>query len=196
VGADRVGDARAALAAFAAAAERTGRPSALAAAARCRALLADRASAEGCFRSALRLAERASSPFDSARTELLHGARLSAEGRADEARGPLEAALTAFARLGAVPWVERAREQLLLAGFAAPEPERSPLDLLTPLELEIALAVAGGASAREAARRLFIGPRTAQLRLASAVVKLGLDAPSELTTLLGAEATVAMPALP
>jgi GMP synthase-like glutamine amidotransferase/tetratricopeptide (TPR) repeat protein len=190
--AGRPGEAQAALAGFAAAAERTGRASALAAAARCRALLADRANAEGCFTEALRLAERVSNPFDRARTELLYGACHSAAGRPAEARAPLEAALVTFDRLGAAPWAERTREQLILAGVAAPERKRSPLDVLTPLELELALAVAGGSSAREAGRRLFVGPRTAQLRLASAVVKLGLDSPSELATLLRAETTVAI----
>src|SRR5207244_13090096 len=98
----------------------------------------------------------------------------------DDARELLEAALDAFDGLGAVPWGERAREQLLLGGFPARERRRRPLDRLTPLELELALAVAGGMSPREAGRRLFVGPRTAQLRLASAVVKLGLDSPAEL----------------
>ena len=190
--ADRPVEAHAVLARFAAAAEQTGRASALAAAARCRALLADAASAEGCFAEAMRLTERVGGPFDRARTELLRGAHLSEIGRAAEARAPLETALATFDRLGAVPWSERAREQLMRAGLAAPQRKRSPLDLLTPIELELALAVAGGASAREAGSRLFIGPRTAQLRLASAVVKLGLDSPSELATVLGGETAVAI----
>jgi DNA-binding NarL/FixJ family response regulator/Arc/MetJ-type ribon-helix-helix transcriptional regulator len=191
-GADRVGEAHAVLDGFAAAAERTGRASALAAAARCRALLADDANADRLFSEALELGARVSGRFDRARTELLHGVRLSGAGRPAEARAPLEAALAAFDTLGAAPWTDRAREQLILAGLAAPERKLSPLDLLTPLELELALAVAEGASAREAGSRLFVGPRTAQLRLASVVVKLGLDSPSELATLLRAETTVAV----
>src|SRR5207253_834926 len=166
-------------------AERTGRPSALAAAARCRALLAGDADIDKRFADALRFGEDVTGPFEHARTQLLHGTRLVRAGRASEVRESLEAARVAFERLGASPWADRVHEQLLLAGVPAPSKARSPLELLTPRELEVALAVAAGASAREAASRLFLGPRTAQFRLVSALVKLGLDSPAELAAVLG-----------
>src|SRR5207247_51967 len=188
-GAGRLGDAHSALAAFASEAERTGRPSALAAAARCRGLLACDADIDSRFAEALRFGEDVTGPFEHARSRLLHATRLVRAGRGSEAREPLEAALAAFERLGASPWAGRAHEQLLLAGVPASPRNRSPLELLTPRELEVALAVAAGASAREAASRLFLGPRTAQFRLVSALVKLGLDSPAELGAVVGAEAT-------
>jgi tetratricopeptide (TPR) repeat protein len=184
----RVDEARAALASFAAEAERGGRASAHAAVARCRALLGDDTQAEQLFADALAFGEQESGPFERARTELLRGARLAAAGQRAEAREPLERGLATFDRLGANPWAQQAREQLVLAGQTPPERARRALDLLTPLELELALAVAGGASPREAGSRLFIGPRTAQLRLASAIVKLGVGSPDELAALLGVEA--------
>jgi len=186
----RADEAHAALASFAAEAERAGRGSAHAAVARCRALLDDGTQAERLFAAALEFGEEETGPFERARTELLRGARLAAAGQAAEARGPLEGALATFDRLGATPWAQRAREQLIRAGHTPPERTRRSLDLLTPLELELALAVAGGASPREAGSGLFIGPRTAQLRLASAIVKLGVGSPDDLAALLGAEAAV------
>jgi len=184
----RADEAHAALASFAAEAERAGRASAHAAVARCRALLGGGTQAEELFADALAFGEQETGPFERARTELIRGARLAAAGQRAEAREPLERGLATFDRLGANPWAQQAREQLVLAGQTPPERARRALDLLTPLELELALAVAGGASPREAGSRLFIGPRTAQLRLASAIVKLGVGSPDELAALLGVEA--------
>ncbi len=77
------------------------------------ALLAENgeAAARG-FAAALRLYEKADRPFDRARTQLLYGERLRRDRRRTEARAPLGAALETFERLGAIPWAERARQEL------------------------------------------------------------------------------------
>ena len=54
------------------------------------------------------------------------------------------------------------------------------IDRLSARELEVALASAEGGSPAEIAERLFLGPRTVELQLASAAIKLGLKSTAEL----------------
>jgi DNA-binding CsgD family transcriptional regulator len=175
---------------------RTQRPSALAGAARCRALLADEHVLDACFGEALAADEDVTGPFERARTQLLYGERLAGADRLDEARERLATALMTFERLGAEPWAARARAGIRVAGGTPPERRTSPLDRLTPRELEVALATVEGASVREVASRLFMGPRTAQRHLATAIVKLGLESPAELRGLLLLQAVPAPGAAP
>jgi DNA-binding NarL/FixJ family response regulator len=131
-------------------------------------------------------------PFERARTELLYGRRLSAARRTDEAGEHVVTAFATFERLGAGRWAHQAGEQIAAAGGAAPEPVRDLLERLTPLELEVALVAADGVAAREAAARLFLGPRSAQLHLASALAKLQLDDPGQLRGVMGERSSVAL----
>jgi len=64
----------------------------------------------------------------------------------------------------------------------------SPMERLAPRELDVALAAGGGLSAREIAERLFLGPRTVELDLAKAAIKLGVESPAELASVLRADA--------
>jgi GMP synthase-like glutamine amidotransferase/DNA-binding CsgD family transcriptional regulator len=186
--AGRIEDAREALDRFGRDAERAGRPSALAAAARCRGLLADDAELDEAFAQALSAPPDTVGPFERARTELLHGSRLAERGRLDQARPPLMRALATFERLGAEPWSQRARMSIMITGASPPTPRLSPMERLTPRELEVALAATGGMSAREIAERLFLGPRTVELHLAKAAIKLGLESPAELASVLRTDA--------
>jgi GMP synthase-like glutamine amidotransferase/DNA-binding CsgD family transcriptional regulator/tetratricopeptide (TPR) repeat protein len=184
--AGRVEDAREALDRFQREAERTRRPSALAAASRCRALLADASELDAAFAPSLAAGEEATGPFERARTELLYGLRLAEADRTQDAHRILAGAFTEFEHLGAEPWAERARQGILRTGGTLPAPQVSVLERLSPRELEVALAAVEGASAREIAERLFLGPRTVELQLASAVIKLGLGSSAELASVLPA----------
>jgi GMP synthase-like glutamine amidotransferase/DNA-binding CsgD family transcriptional regulator len=185
--AGRTEDARQALDRFKREAERTGRPSALAAASRCGALLADDSELDAAFAPPLAAGEEACGPFERARTELLYGIRLAEADRAHDAHRILTDALTAFEHLGAEPWAERARQGILRTGSTAPAPQVSVTERLSPRELEVALAAVEGGSTREIAERLFLGPRTVELQLASAVIKLGLGSSAELASILPAK---------
>jgi hypothetical protein len=89
---------------------------------RCRALLASGDEAEICFQAALDAGGGPVRPFDYARTQLAYGAWLGRRQRSGEARAPLRAAAVTFERLGASPWAERARMELLAGGAAGPGP--------------------------------------------------------------------------
>jgi DNA-binding CsgD family transcriptional regulator len=174
-------------------ARRTGRPSALAAAARCRAFLAEDRELDVQFAEALDVLESVG-PFEQARTQLLYGVRLLDAGRPDDACPIFADALAGFERLAAEPWAERARSGILTAGGTVPAARVSLTDRLSQRELEVALAAAEGGSSQEIAERLFLGPRTVQLQLAAATIKLGLDSTGELADVLRREAGRGAPA--
>jgi GMP synthase-like glutamine amidotransferase/DNA-binding CsgD family transcriptional regulator len=185
--AGRTRDAQATLDVFYAEARRTGRPSALALAARCRALLAPDSELDARFADALAPDLQTTGPFERARTELLYGSRLARVGRSLEATDHLSAALGVFEQLGARPWASRARKQIVAAGGAAPSEQIDRLDRLVPLELEVAVAAGAGAPVEDIAHRLFLGARSARLLKASAMAKLGVESTPELVAALGHE---------
>jgi DNA-binding NarL/FixJ family response regulator len=126
----------------------------------------------------------ASGPFDQARTELLHGLVLIKQARTAEAVEVLGGAMTTFEQLGAYSWAQLARNGIRSGGGSPPVPRLGLVERLTPLELEVAVAAAQGSSAIEISERLFLGPRTVQMQLASATIKLGLDSPAGLADVL------------
>ncbi|WP_143737521.1 helix-turn-helix transcriptional regulator [Microbispora sp. GKU 823] len=136
-------------------------------------------------------------PFEAARTGLLLGERLRRTHRPGEARAHLRAAFETFHRAGAAPWARRAHGELRAAGEsmrtgadAAAVPEAIPdvggtaLDTLTPQELRIATLVAGGATSKEIAARLFLSPRTVEYHLYKIYPKLGITSRTELARLV------------
>ena len=168
-------------------AERTRRPSALALASRCRALLAPESELDARFDDALRPSVETTGPFERARTELLYGYRLARIGRSSEAADRLSVALRVFDELGAEPWARRAREQIIATGAVAPRPHTNRVSRLAPLELEVAFAVGAGTPLRDVARNLFLSPRTARLLEASAMAKLGVESTAQLVVALASE---------
>jgi len=154
-------------------ARRTDRAIAYALAARCRSLLAPDDTFEQSFSTALRWHAQASRPFECARTQLCFGERLRRAKQRARAREQLQAAWKIFSDLGARPWEERCRAEITASGLRLAPTRHAPADLLTPQELQVALAVAAGATNREAACRLFIAPKTVEYHLRHIYDKLG-----------------------
>jgi hypothetical protein len=121
VRADRVADAERELSIFEQECRQTERPSALAALASCRGLLASPDVVDKLFRESLAYGSDVVGPFDHARTLLAYGRRLRAVGRAGEAVEHLEGAFTGFAQLEAEPWLAQARSELEACGAIPPD---------------------------------------------------------------------------
>lgn len=161
----------------------TGRVWAVAAAARCRGMLAAGSDVTA-FAEALTLFEKLASPFERARTELRLGERLRRLRRPAEAREPLRTALSTFDVLGAEPWVEHAEAELAAAGDRARRRSPTASGRLTPQEIRIASLVADGATNRQIAATLFLSPKTVAYHLAKVFEKLGLTSRAQLAALV------------
>jgi DNA-binding CsgD family transcriptional regulator len=172
------------LAAFGQWAEIAGAHWALAAAARCRGLLAEPETATEHYDEAERRSVDAGPrPFDEARTQLLYGETLRRLRRRGQSREQLRAALETFERLGATPWAERARTELRASGETAQRRDGTGLTELTPQELQIARLAREGASNPEIASALFLSRRTVEYHLHKVFTKLGIASRLELTRL-------------
>jgi DNA-binding CsgD family transcriptional regulator len=159
---------------------------ALAAAARCRGLLADEGF-EADFARAVELQEELGAPFEIARSELCLGERLRRNRRRKEARSILRSAIERFERLGAAPWVERANAELRASGETMQPGAIIATNELTPQELQVALAVAKGATNREAGAALFLSPKTIEAHLGRIYRKLDIRSRTQLAALLARE---------
>jgi DNA-binding CsgD family transcriptional regulator len=164
-------------------AERLHRPSALAAALRCRGLLAAAAGnvddSLGLFERALAEHEEVELPFDRARTLLAYGAALRRAKRKADARKALEGAAAAFQALGAEVFAERARSELARIGG-----RRRSEGGLTPTERQIAGLVAEGRSNKEVAAALFVSVKTVEANLSRVYAKLGIRSRAALASRL------------
>ncbi|NRQ32395.1 AAA family ATPase [Nonomuraea sp. NN258] len=167
----------------------TARPWAEAVGLRCTALRSEGAAADAAYARAVVLHGRGGRPFERARTELLYGEWLRRNRRRAESRPLLESALEIFERLGARPWIERARNELRAAGKrhqTGDLGERAAADvaaLLTAQELQIVRMAADGMSNREIGARLFLSPRTVGYHLHKAFPKLNVASRGELARL-------------
>ena len=161
-------------------AERAQRKWALAAAARCRGLLAEPADIDAVFGRALVLHEEVPSPFERARTELAYGERLRRANRRRDARPHLRAALEAFDEVGAEPWSERAHAELRATGERVARREPDASEHLTPQELQIATLVAQGLTNREIGAQIFLSPKTVEYHLTHVYRKLDFHSRAEL----------------
>ncbi len=157
-------------------------PWSLARAARSQGLLADETSYHEHFEDALGYHDRTLDSFERGRTQLCFGERLRRSRRRIQARGQLRAAFEAFERLGAQPWAERARVELLATGETAHRRGDGTRERLTPQEFQIAHMLAAGATTREAAGRLFLSPKTVEYHLRSVYGKLGVSSRAALAT--------------
>jgi DNA-binding CsgD family transcriptional regulator len=161
----------------------TALPSALAALARCRGLLACSAEAQEQLEAALALEAGGERPFEQARTALLLGELLRRERRRIDARPYLRDALETFVRLGTTPWAERAAGELRASGETARRREVTTREDLTPQERQIARLVSEGATNKQVAAALFLSPKTVEYHLGKVFLKLGIASRAELARL-------------
>jgi len=163
------------------------RASALAAAGRCRGLLA---AARGDLQGALLLLQnalveqgRVSMPFEEARTLLALGVTRRRARMKRPAREALEQALAIFEQLGARLWVDKARAELArISGRPAPTGE------LTETERRIAALAAEGRSNKEIAVALYVTPKTVETQLSRIYRKVGVRSRTQLARQLSADA--------
>lgn len=161
-------------------AERADVAPSLAVSARCRGLIAEDGF-EGFFEEALAHHERADSPFETARTLFAYGSRLHRARRRVEGRERLRAALEIFKGLGAEPWIEQTNNELRSAGAIRRNAVADP-DELSPQEVRVARAVAGGATNKEVAAQLYLSPKTIDFHLGRVYRKLDIHSRTELAT--------------
>jgi ATP/maltotriose-dependent transcriptional regulator MalT len=128
-------------------------------------------------------------PFAHARLQLAYGLWLRRQRRSADARTPLRAAREAFDALGAVPWGERARQELRASGESSRRRTRDLSDALSPQELQIARLAAAGLSNKEIGRQLFLSHRTISSHLYRIFPKLGVTARSHLRAALQGESS-------
>lgn len=140
------------------------------------------------FRDALALHDQLAWPFERARTAMCFGEVLRRNRRRTEARGQLRAALDGFERLGAEPWAQRTRAELEATGGHAGAHRVSSSVHLTPQELQVALAVADGATNAEVAASLFLSAKTIEYHLSKIYRKAGLSSRDQLADLIAAHA--------
>jgi len=144
-----------------------------------RAVLAEDQQAEALFNDAL-AADLSHWPFERARLHLEYGAWLRRQRRLAESRTPLRVARETFDALGAVPWGERARQELTATGETSRKRTVGAWDQLTPQELQIAQMAAEGLSNREIGERLYLSHRTVGSHLYRIFPKLGVTTRAQL----------------
>ena len=145
-----------------------------------RAVLAvseDEDDAESWFEQALALHADSVRPFERARTQLAYGEHLRRQRRRVDARVHLRAALETFEDLKALPWADRAAQELRASGESARKRDQATELELTPTELQVAQLVQQGLSNREVAAQLFVSPRTVDFHLRNVFAKTGITLP-------------------
>jgi len=171
---------------FASAARSAGRVSMMAAAYRCRALLAGASGeddeAEAAVREALGYHERIAQPFERARTLLAGGCLARAAGRRGDARRRLDASLATFEALGAQLYAMRTRTELAHIPGRRRQP---PNGALTEAERRIASLALRGLTNRQIAETLFVSVRTVEANLGRVYAKRGIRSRAELAKALG-----------
>jgi DNA-binding CsgD family transcriptional regulator len=154
-------------------------PSAIAAAARCRALVlaqdGDLAGARASIEAALAAHGRLREPFELGRTSLIQGTIERRAKQKADARAALGRSEAIFAELGARLWLERAQRELARTGLT-----RSLNRELTPTELRVAELAAAGSQNKEIAGALFISVKSVEANLSRVYAKLGIRSRIEL----------------
>jgi DNA-binding CsgD family transcriptional regulator len=148
-----------------------------------RALLAahlDQQDVEEHFREALTVTHLDIRPVDLARVRLDYGAWLRRQRRQSEACAQLRAALTTLERLGARPWIDKARKELRAAGVSVVSYAQPTTSELSPQERRIAELAASGLSNREIGDQLRLSPRTVGSYLYQVFPRLGIRSRREL----------------
>jgi DNA-binding CsgD family transcriptional regulator/tetratricopeptide (TPR) repeat protein len=146
---------------------------------RARAILADTATAESHFRSALQDDRGNDWPFERAKLYLDFGEWLRRQRRINEAKGFLTLGLETVTRLGATPSILRAGSELRACGVRSAA-SGGALSELTPQQEEVVRLAARGLTNQEIADRLYLSPRTVSSHLYHSYPKLSVTARHEL----------------
>jgi DNA-binding CsgD family transcriptional regulator/tetratricopeptide (TPR) repeat protein len=146
---------------------------------RARAILAEGATAEGYFRSALEDERGNHWPFERARLHLDFGEWLRRQRRINEAKEFLTLGLQTATRLGATPSVLRANTELRACGGRSMASGGTlsscgALSELTPQQEEVVRLAACGLTNQEVGDRLHLSPRTVSTHLYNSYPKLGV----------------------
>jgi DNA-binding CsgD family transcriptional regulator len=161
----------------------TGAPAATATVEHGRALLASGDESERHFELAVAAHAQSLRLADRARTELAFGEHLRRARRRVDARAHLRIALGLFEDLGAVPWAERASQELRASGETARRRDVSTANELTAQERNVTTLVRQGLSTKDVAAQLFVSPRTVDFHLRNVFAKLGVTSRGELAAL-------------
>lgn len=165
---------------------RLGSPWALAAAGRCRGLLAtakgDLEAAFSAYAVAIDTLEGVDFPFELGRTLLCLGSARRRARHKRLARDALEDAHAIFERLGAVLWVPKAEAELRRISGR----RRASVEDLTEMETRVAGLAARGRSNKEIAAALFVSVHTVSAHLSRVYGKLGVRSRTQLAARLGA----------
>jgi DNA-binding CsgD family transcriptional regulator len=179
----RAGDYEAAATAHKTLSERAlaaGTPWALGLRARCEALLAEGADAEGCYLESISQLKRCRMAVDLARTHLLYGQWLRRAKRRRDARHELRTAHDMFAAMGADRFAGQAAAELRATGERARARTPETAVDLTPQETRVADLAAAGASDSEIAAQLFISPSTVDYHLRKVFRKVNVTSRTQL----------------
>ena len=125
-------------------------------------------------------------PFLRGRLLLAYGGWLRRQRRPADARAPLREARDIFDALGALPWSDRAREELRASGETSRGRTERAWEGLTPQELQIAQLAAEGLSNKEIGARLYLSHRTVGYHLHRIFPKIGITSRSGLRPILTA----------
>jgi DNA-binding CsgD family transcriptional regulator len=150
-----------------------------------KALVATNEDAERFFLQGLGQAAK-NLPFLRGRLLLAYGGWLRRQRRPANARAPLREARGIFDALGAVPWSDRAREELRAAGETSLRRTEQVWEKLTPQELHIAQLAAQGHSNKVIGARLYLSHRTVGYHLHHVFSKIGITSRSGLAPILSA----------
>src|SRR5262249_12682553 len=130
-------------------------------------------------------------PFLRGRLLLAYGGWLRRQRRPADARAPLREARDIFDALGALPWSDRAREELRASGETSRGRTERAWEGLTPQELHIAQLAAEGLSNKEIGARLYLSHRTVGYHLHRIFPKIGITSRSGLRPILTASGDAA-----
>jgi DNA-binding CsgD family transcriptional regulator/tetratricopeptide (TPR) repeat protein len=148
--------------------------------ARCRALVSQGQTAEGCYREAIDRLGRARLRPDLARARLLYGEWLRRENRQADARAQLRIAHEMLDAMGMAAFAERARRELTATGETVRSRAIDTVTALTAQEALIARLARDGRTNPEIGAQLFLSGRTVEWHLRKIFTKLGIGSRREL----------------